>query len=178
MVKRWWDTSCKFCLTVRQFMIDLLNVLTTILVFLIIVFSGIGAYWIFLDNEPILHYGPNGYAEFIDDKIVFHLDATKLRDCPTTIQRKISGCGQIDLPESPSVTPVGERPPPVTIPLSLLFQNLAPQQLSGNVCTLVNVAKGYCNPAQQLLKLPIHTQSPPITFIPVPRTKTYSPPPH
>jgi hypothetical protein len=157
-------------------MLDLFNILATLLLLCVFLFSGLGIYWLWFDTAPIILYGPNGRSEFKGDRVIFHLDATRLRACPATIHRKISGCGQVDLPDSIATTEVGKNPPPVSFPLEILFQHFSKEQLSGNVCTMVSIAEGYCNPAQAFFKMPIRSVSQPIQFIPVPRAKTFEQP--
>lgn len=172
----WWNTSCQTCRTIRRFLIDLAQLALSLVTILFVFSAGLFVFWIFFDNEPAVRYGPNSRAEFNGDYIVFYLDAKRIRDCPTTIRRKIVGCGQIDLPQSFATTPVGESPSPVSYPLAILFQSFSREQLSGNVCYMVSQAEAYCNPAQKLMKMPVISQSQPIQFVPVPRTKTYGTP--
>jgi hypothetical protein len=133
---------------------------------------GLGVYWLFFDTDPIVYYGNNGMAEFQGDTIIFHVDATRLRDCPAIITRKIGGCGQVDIAPTHAVTPVGQQAGPVSIPMSLILQSYPKSMLSGNVCYLISTATGYCNSAQKLFHVPIITHSPPIYFIPVARMKS------
>lgn len=172
-ISQWWNTTCEWCLLIRHFVKDVLICFFYLFGLVIILCFGLFVYWIGLDTDPIIQYGPNGRAEFFNDRIIFHLDATRMRNCPAVIYRKISGCGQIDIPITHAVTPVGEKAPPISFPLEILFQSFSKEQLSGNVCTLHSIAEGYCNPAQRLLKIPIISRSEPIVFIPVPRAKTW-----
>ena len=172
MLAHWWATSCKFCLQIRRIMLDLFNVLATLLLVGVFMFAGLGIYWLWFDTDPIVYYGNNGIAEFSGDNIIFHLDATRIRDCPAMITRKIGGCGQIDIPPSHAVTPVGQKAGPFSMPLAAILQSYPKSVLSGNVCYLISTATGYCNPAQKLLHVPIVAHSPPIYFIPVARIKS------
>jgi hypothetical protein len=133
----------------------------------------LGIYWLFFDTAPIVHYGNGGLAEFRDEFVIFHLDATRLRDCPAKVSRTIGGCGQIELPDMWVTTPLGDQAGPVSIPMEFLFSHFPRDLLSGNVCMLTSVVEGYCNPAQKLFHVPIITTSPPILFIPVPRSRSY-----
>lgn len=170
---RWWNTTCYFCLQIRKFLHDIFVFFSYLIGIVLVLCFGLFVYWIFFDTDPIVHYGTNGRAEFYQDRIIFHVDAVRMRDCQAVIYRKISGCGQIDLPMSHAVTPIGNRAPPVSFPIDVLFQSFSREQLSGNVCTLTSTAIGYCNPAQRLLKIPVISQSAPIVFVPVPRAKTW-----
>lgn len=171
----WWNTTCERCQQIRQIIIDAAKLAGSLLMIVLLMCSGLFFYWIFLDTAPSVLYGPNQRVEFSGDNILFHLDATRMRDCPAEIRRKISGCGQIDLPLSFASTPVGQKPGPVSFPLNTLFQSFTRESLSGNVCTFSSQASSYCNPAQRFLHLPIVTQTN-IQFIPVPRAKTYDQP--
>lgn len=173
IVHDWWDTAAEVCMKVRKLIDELAQLGLSILSVFTLLSAGLLIYWLFFDTEPSIHYGNNYRAEFVGDRVVFHLDARRIRNCPTRIHRKISNCGQIDLPETIATTQLGEYAGPVSYPLDILFQSFTREQLSGNVCTLVSQAEATCNPAQALLKMPIIFQSPPITFIPVPRSKTY-----
>jgi hypothetical protein len=173
----WWNTTCVACLKIRQGLLELFNLLSILLALGIILFAALGAYWLWWDTAPIIYSGPNGRAEFVDGNVIFHLDAVRLRGCPDRVRRKISGCGQIDIPETDAVTPVGLQVPPVSIPLTTITQRFTAAQLSGNVSVLISIVEGYCNPAQAFFKMPIHNQSLPIAFIPVPRAKSYNEPP-
>lgn len=178
MVKRliyWWNTTCSFCHEFRQIIADVSKIAIYILTMGLVGFFILGIYWLFIDISPVVYYGGHGMAEFRGENIIFHLDATRLRDCPVRIRRKIGGCGQIDIPETIGTTPVGQKAPPVSFPLSALFQQYDRQMLSGNVCNLISIAEGYCNPAQRLLGKPIISVSPPIQFIPVARMKSMPP---
>lgn len=172
----WWKTTCERCQVVRKVIVDAARLASSLMMIGLLLFSGLFIYWIFFDDEPAIHYGPNVRQEFYADRIIFHLDATRVRDCPTEIKRKIAGCGQIDWPSSFASTPVGQRAGPISFPLSDLFQSFSREQLSGSVCTFISEASSYCNPAQALLKMPIKTQSHPIQFVPVPRAKSYDKP--
>lgn len=176
IVRNWWNTSCEVCLRMRRFCNELAQLGLSILSVLMLLSAGLFIYWLFFDTEPSIHYGSNYRVEFVGDRIILYLDAKRVRDCPTKIKRKISGCGQIDLPETIATTPIGEYAGPASYPLSVLFQSFTREQLSGNTCTIVSQAEATCNPAQALLKMPIIFQSPPITFVPVPRAKTYDAP--
>lgn len=167
-------TDCQFGSYIVKIIINTAKLSLGLLVILYLIFSVLFSYWLFFDNAPAIRYGPNGRAEFIDDRIIFHIDATRLRGCETEIRRKITGCGQIDLPLSFSTTTVGSKAGPISLPLTVLFQSFSQKQLSGNVCSLVSQAESYCNPAQKMLRMPIIVQSSPISFIPVPRSKSYS----
>lgn len=172
----WWNTACERCQAVSKVITNSAKLAGSLMMIGLFLSSGLFIYWIFFDNQPAIYYGPNVRPEFYGDRIIFHLDATRIRDCPTEIKRKIAGCGQIDWPSSFASTPVGQRAGPVSFPLSDLFQSFSREQLSGSVCTFISEASSYCNPAQVLLRIPIKTQSYPIQFVPVPRTKSYDPP--
>lgn len=173
----WWNNACAICLTVRKVMLDAAKLMLSLLLIVSTIFSGLFLYWIMFDISPVMQYGPNGRKEFVEDRIIFYLDATRLRNCDTKIYRKITGCGQVDLPVTFATTPVGSQAPPISVPLSTLFQSFTREQLSGSICSLISQAESYCNPAQRLLRLPIVVQSPPISFIPVPRSQSYQRPP-
>lgn len=171
----WWNTTCEFCLQFRRIVLDAAQLALSLLIILGVIFSSLFGYWIFWDTNPAIYYGPNGSKEFVDDHIIFDIDATRLRACETTIRRKITGgCGQITLQETFATTPVGQKAPAVSIHMNTILSSLPREKLSGSVCFLVNHAESYCNPAQRLLKMPIITESPPIGFIPVPRMKSYA----
>jgi hypothetical protein len=161
----WWNTSCQVCLKLRSLAKSFVVIVMDLIAVAVLTLSGLFIYWIFFDVDPILHYGNNSNVAFTKQAIIVKLDATRLRDCPVTIRRKITGCGQIDIPETIGVTAVGEKPPPVAIPLSLIFSTFSREDLSGNVCQLISIASGYCNPAQRMLNIPIITVSPPISFV-------------
>lgn len=171
-LKQWWQSGCAACLAIRQALWMIGQIFFSLLSISLVLFFGLGIYWLFFDNDPIVRYGTNAIAEFSGDNIIFHLDATRMRDCPAVVTRKIGGCGQIDVPSTIVVTPVGEKPGPVSIPIKLLTQSYPKEILSGNVCYLVSTVTGYCNPAQKLFNVPIITQSPPIQFVPVARIKS------
>ncbi len=161
----WWNTSCRFCLKLRQLAHDVVSVVFDLIAVFALAMSGLFVYWIFFDLNPIIHDGDNGNVMFTEQALIVNLDATRLRDCPVTIRRKITGCGQIDIPDTIGITQVGEKPPIIAIPLSVIFQTFTREDLSGNVCKLVSIASGYCNPAQRMLNVPIVTVSPPISFV-------------
>ena len=168
----WWQTSCERCQQIRQIVVDAAKLAGSILMIALLMCSGLFFYWVFMDTAPDVFYGPNQRVEFAGEHVIFHLDAMRMRGCPTEIQRKIAGCGQIDLPTSFASTPVGQKAGPISFPLTLLFQSFSRESLSGNVCMFSSQASSYCNPAQRLLHLPIVTQTS-ISFIPVPRAKSY-----